>query len=55
MTSLGHHVIHPPEPGGHVVRDQDVDGVVAAAQEEEGEAHDGVEEGEVVERSAGAV
>ena len=48
-------VVHPPEPRGDVVGDQDVDGVVAPAQQEEGDAHHGAEEGVVVERPAVAV
>ena len=48
-------MVHPPEPRGDVVGDQDVDGVVAPAQQEEGDAQHGAEEGEVVERPAVAV
>ena len=55
MFVLCHEVVCPPEPGGDVVGDDDVNGVVAAAQQEEGDTQHGEEQRDGVQGSAGAV
>ena len=55
VVVLGHEVIEPPEPGGDVVGYHHVYGVVAAAQQEEGDTQHGEEQRDGVQGSAGAV
>ena len=52
---LGQEVVGPPQPGGDVVRHHHVDGVVASAQQEEGDAQHTEQQGGQVEGSAGTI
>ena len=55
VAVLRQEVIEPPEPGGDVVGHHHVDGVVASAQQEEGDAQHTEQQGGQVEGSAGTI